>query len=171
LFYAYTDSGKPHPDEGKKTDGHTHAWGLGYGVQSTAMVANVCYTRQAQLGDSPKGDAYRKLIIEAAELYKTSRPAEDQDIWGDEYGMVIFTELAAYRLTGDRSYLQAAQAIADLAIEALWDGGKTALPSASSKTDYYDVTCYPDTTIFALLALHEALSGQEPQIPISDLVR
>lgn len=171
LFYAYTDSGKPHPDEGKKTDGHTHAWGLGYGVQSTAMVANVCYTRQAQLGDSPKGDAYRKLIIEAAELYKTARPGEDQDVWAGEYGMAIFTELAAYRLTGDESYLAAAQQITDLAIETLWDGGKTPLPRASSKTDYYDVISYSDTTILALLALHEALNGLEPQVPISDLVR
>ncbi|HEV7301558.1 MAG TPA: hypothetical protein VGN72_19495 [Tepidisphaeraceae bacterium] len=171
LYYAYTDSGLPHPDKAKETDGYSRAWGLGYGVNSTSMFVPLLYTRQAQLGQTPEGDAYRKLILQAADLYKTARPTAEQDIWAGEYGTAIFTELAAYRLSGDAASLDAARELGDLAITALWDDGKTALPSGSSKTNYYDVTTYPDTAIFALLALHEAVNGLEPKVPISDSTR
>lgn len=171
MFFVYVDSGKPYPDAKKKTEGYSSAWGLGYGVHSTAMFVPLLYARQQQLGDQTHAQAYRKLILDAAGLYLTSRPSDETDVWAGEYGVVIFTELAAYRLTGESQYLAAAEEIGDLAIKQLWSNGKRVLPNGSSKTVYYDVTTYPDTTMLALLALHEAVNGREPTVPISNIIR
>jgi hypothetical protein len=169
VFFAFTDSGRPRPDKDKQTNGYSRAWSMGYGVNTTAMFVPLLYTRQAQLGQSYEGEPYRQLILQAADLYKTARPAADQDIWAGEYGLAIFTELAAYRLTGEFAYLNVARELGDLAIAALWDDAP--LPRASSKTTYYDVISYADTTMLSLLALHEAVSGLEMKVPISDITR
>ena len=172
LFFVHMDTGKPYPDAQKKTDGHSRDWGMGYGVNTTSMFATLCYTRQAQLGEGKQADAYRKLVIQAADLYEKVPPdPKAVDIWAGEYGLAIFTELAAYRLTKERKYLDAAQRIGDAALRDLWDDGAAPLPRTSTKTDYYEVISYPDTTMLALLALHEQLCGLEPQVPISDITR
>ena len=92
------------------------------------------------------------------------------DIWAGEYGMAIFLEIGAYRLTADQKYLAAARRLGDGAVRALWDGDRI-LPRASTNTHYYDVISYPDTLMLALLALHEHVTGIDPQVPISDLNR
>mgnify|MGYP001605443027 CR=1 FL=1 len=171
FYFAHMDTGEPFPMQRKKTDGYSAAWGLGYGIHSTAMFAPLAYTRQLQLGDTPEGDAYRKLVLEAADLYIDSRPSDDIDVWAGEYGAAIFTELAAYRISDDSKYLEAAKEIGELAIKVLWDNGSNPLPRGSSKIQYYDVTSYPDTVMLALLALHEAVNGLGPNVPVSDIIR
>lgn len=169
IYCAFTDSGQPRPRYG--TDGHSKAWEMGYGVNLTMMFGLLSYTRQAQLGSGAAAEAYRRLTLRAADLYRKvpAQPAK-ADIWAGEYGMAIFLELAAHRLTHDRAYLDAACALADEAIKVLWDKNYP-LPRASSKTGHYEAISYPDTLILALLALHEHVAGLDPRVPISDLNR
>ncbi|MEZ5945038.1 MAG: hypothetical protein R3C18_26935 [Planctomycetaceae bacterium] len=171
VSYADTESGQPKPVDAKKSDGFSRHWGLGYGVHSTAMIALLCNTRQQQQGDSEPGEEYRRLVVEAATLYLTEQPDPvTDDLWAGEYGTVIFTLLAAHRISHDSRYLDRAIALADDAIQVFWDKDKP-LPRASSKTDYYDVVTGSDTLILALLAVHEQITSNDPQIEVSDLTR
>jgi hypothetical protein len=74
VFFAYTDSGKVRPDVKKQTDGYSRHWAMGYGVHTTSMFATLSYTRQAQLSAGETGDAYRKLVVQAADLYCNVEP-------------------------------------------------------------------------------------------------
>ena len=171
VFFAFTNSGSLRPDKLKETDGHSRHWGLGYGVHATSMFGLLSYSRQAQLGSGPAAEDYRKLVIQAADLYVGLPPDPQQnDLWAGEYGTAILLEIAAHRLTGDTDYLDAARRLGDHATEALWDEGRV-LPRASTKTSYYDVVSYADTLMLALLALHEHVAGLDPRVPISDLIR
>ncbi len=172
VAFAFTDSGKPRPDPKKKSDGYSATVGMGYGISTTSMFATLCYSRSKQIGDTPAGVAYRKLVVQAADIYSNMRfDPKANDVWAGEYGFAIFTQLAAFRLTKNQAYLLAAQKIADHAIADLWDEGNAVLPRASTRTDYYDVISYGDTTMLAFLALYEHLSGMDPIVPISDIVR
>ena len=109
--------------------------------------------------------------MDAATLYLNEQPdpAAD-DLWAGEYGTVIFTLLAAHRISHDSRYLDRAIGLADEAVRIFWDKDRP-LPRASSKTDYYDVVTGSDTLILALLAVHEQISSNDPQIEVSDLIR
>ncbi|HRE82931.1 MAG TPA: hypothetical protein PLN52_17930 [Opitutaceae bacterium] len=171
IMLAFTDSGKVRPDEPRKTTGYSQPWGLGYGLNTSAMFALLANTRQAQLGDGPKGDAYRRLLLETAAIYQRTPPDPlKNDLWAGEYGMAIMVELAAYRLTGKADYLSSARTIADAALIAFW-GNDGRLPRASTQADYYDVISYADTLLLALLALHEQVTGKSLEVPLSDLIR
>ncbi len=168
IAWAATDTGVPRSRN--DTDGYSRPWGQRYGVHTNAMFALLAYTRQAQLKDGVAADAYRKMIVQTAELYaRTPAHGDQNDIWAGEYGTAVFTEIAAYRLTQDRKYLDAARTIADDAVATLWADG--VLPRASSKVDHYEAMTYADTLMLSLLALHEHLNGLSPQVPVSDLVR
>jgi hypothetical protein len=171
ICYAYTDSGKVRPRAEKKSDGYARHWGMGYGINTTSMFGLLSYGRQAQLGSDKRAETYRRMVVKAADIYGQAKadPKAD-DIWAGEYGMAIFVELAALRLTGESRYLEAARRIADEAVAVLWDGGAV-LPRASTQTTYYDCVSYPDTLLLSLLALHEHVAGLEPNVPISDLNR
>lgn len=171
VCYTFTDSGKLRPWPEKKTQGYSRHWGLNYGINTTSMFALLSHTKQAQLGATETGNAYRKLVLQAADLYRSvPPPSETDDLWAGEYGMAIFTELAAFRLSHDRAYLESAEKIAKHAIDVLWTKGAV-LPRASSKTLDYDVISYPDTLLLSLLALHEHVNGLEPRVEVSDLNR
>lgn len=171
VSYADTETGKPKPVAAKQSQGYARHWNLGYGVHSTAMIALLCHTRQGQLGDTEQGRAYRKLVIESADLYQKAQPDPvTDDLWAGEYGMVILNQLAAYRLTQREVYLTSARYYADAAIRLFWDAGKP-LPRASTKTDYYDVISSPDSLMLALLALHEHVTKLDPRVEISDIIR
>ena len=171
VSYADTESGQPKPVEAKQSNGFSRHWGLGYGVHSTAMIALLCNTRQEQLGDSEPGEEYRRLVVEAATLYLTEQPdPATDDLWAGEYGTVIFTLLAAHRISHESRYLDRAIALADDAVRIFWDKDRP-LPRASSKTDYYDVVTGTDTLTLALLAVHEQTTSKDSQIEISDLTR
>ena len=84
--------------------------------------------------------------------------------------MAIFTEIAAYRFTGDGRYLDAAKIAANRALADLWTDD-AALPRASTRTGHYEAIAYPDTLLLSLLALHEHVAGLPPAVPISVLCR
>lgn len=171
ICYAFTDTGAPRPLERKQSDGYSPAWTMGYGINTTAMFALLCHTRQEQLGAGESGDAYRRLILEAARIYQTVPPdPEKSDLWAGEYGTALFAELAAFRLTRDPSFLESAKEIGDNALGVFWEKDHP-LPRASSRTRHYEAITYPDTLLLALLALHEATAGLPMEVEISDLVR
>lgn len=171
IALAFTDTGKVRPDSKRKTNGYSQDWGLGYGLNTTSMFALLVNTRQAQVGPGQTQTAYRQLLLKAADLYKQVAPdPAAADIWAGEYGMAVMVQLAAYRISKDGSYLEAARKLADAAIEVFW-GADGVLPRASSKTDYYDVLTSTDTLLLSLLALHEEVSGLKPEVPLSDIVR
>ena len=174
---AFTDTGLPRPRPERKTDGYSKPWGLGYGSYTTVMFGLLANTRQQQLGSGEQADQYRKLLFQAADVYHNAKPdLEKQELWSCEYGMVIFLELAAHRLSGKAEYLATAQYYGDQALRVFWLRGesgdaKLVLPRATNKTSYYDAITYPDTLMLSLLALHEASAGLEPKVPISDTIR
>src|SRR5262249_24581729 len=131
LVIVDSDSGRAQPYPKRGSNGYSRIWSLGYGIQSASMCATLCYTRQSHLGAGPQGDADDKLVVDTAKLYQQVPPdTKKQAIWAGEYGVAIFTELAAYRLTGEASYLETAKKIADSAIDVLWERGSP-LPRAS----------------------------------------
>ena len=166
---AYTDTGLPRPRPERKTDGWSQPWGLGYGSYTTVMFGLLANTRQQQLGSGEQAEQYRKLLLQAADVYKTAKPDPQKDFWVCEYGMVIGLEVAAYRLSGNSEYLDTAKYYGDEAIKIFWgtgaDGKATpgVLPRASVRIAYYDAITYPDTLLLSLLALHEAAAGLEPR--------
>ena len=151
--------------------GWSRAWDMGYGIKPTSMIALLCNRRQSQLKTGPQADAYRTLVLQAADGYCKCQPSpKEADLWPSEYGMAIFTELAALRLTATPAYLDRARQLADQAIAIFWDRDNP-LPRASTKAKHYEnITC-ADTLVLALLALHEHVAGLAPEIPISDLDR
>jgi len=169
VCYAQTSTGKL--GTYRDRPGWSPPWGMGYGLKPTSMIALLCHTRQAQLGSGPQVEAYRGLVLRAADAYCVCDPApEEVDLWPSEYGMTIFTEIAAFRLSGKAAYLDRARVLAERAIAVYWDGGNS-LPRASSKTKHYEDITGADTLILSLLALHEHVSGLKAEIPISDLDR
>ena len=176
LVLVDTSTGKARPYPKRGGNGYSRIWGLGYGTNSASMLATLCYTRQGQLGKGDQANAYRKLVLAAAKVYQQAPPDTNKNsVWAGEYGLAIFAELAAYRLTDEAAYLDTARKIADSAIDVLWEGGSP-LPRASwgekeKRVDYYDAVTYPDTLILSLLALHEACAGLPPKVEISDLIR
>jgi hypothetical protein len=171
ICYAFTDSGEPRPREGKSPGGYSRCWSMGYGVNLTSMYGLLAYSRQAQLGSAPGGDEYRAVVVAAAKAYqKAVRKPKEDDLWAGEYGMAIFVELAAFRITKDEAFLKSARELGDEAVNIFWEGG-SALPRTSSRKDYYDATTYPDTLLMSLLALHEHVSGLPAAVEISDTIR
>lgn len=169
VYCAFTDSGQLRPRYG--TEGYSRHWGMGYGVNTTAMFALQCYNRGLLLDDRPGADAYEKLVVAAGDLYYREMPdAKETDIWAGEYGMAIFAEIAAYRLTDDAKYLEGAQVLADRALKDLWSEGAV-LPRASTKTSHYEAISYADTLLLSLLALHEHVNKLPPTVPVSALCR
>ena len=100
-FYScvYTNTGKLQPSRNGGV-GYSFNWGMSYGRKTTAMMANLCYSRYLQLPEGTKKEKYRLLVVQAADGYLNTDPdLSAGEIWPVEYGMVIFAELAAYKLT------------------------------------------------------------------------
>ena len=151
--------------------GWSRAWDMGYGIKPTSMIALLCNRRQEQLKTGPQADAYRALVVRAAEGYRKCEPAPKEcDLWPSEYGMAIFTELAALRINSEPVFLERAKGLADEAIRVFWDRDNP-LPRASTKRSHYEnITC-ADTLVLAMIALHEHVTGAPAVVAISDLDR
>src|SRR5207247_5729709 len=67
-------------------------------------------------------------------------------------GHAISLELAAWRHSANRIYMERARRLGDWAVEKFW--GTNALPRASLKTEHYEAITGADTLALALLELH-----------------
>jgi hypothetical protein len=166
-----TDSGQPADRQGPGPGGYSVLWGMGYGRQSTAMIGMHCFHRAAQLGEGPEKDAYRRLFLQAAGRYLADEPPDESiDLWPMEYGVAVFVQLAALRLTDQSKYLQRAVELSQDALEMFWSE-TSRLPKASRHSAHYEAITGADTLLLALLATHAHRAGLEVQIPLSELDR
>ncbi len=119
--------------------------------------------------EQTQNPAYRDLIISIADKYKDSVPEEDLDAWPMPFGHAISTELAAYRFTNDKKYLDQAIRIANLAIQLFWQDNP--LPRASLHTGHYESITGPDTLALSLLELHATINKLTIPVPSNTIDR
>ena len=171
---SFTDTGEPRDREGAGPGGYSVMWGFGYGKQTTAMIALHCYHRMKQLPAGDVRDAYGRLFLEAARAVAgTSLPKASEkqtDVWAVEPGAAILLEVAAFRETGEASYLEAAQRLAAEAKREFWPD-ESPLPKASLLRDQYEAMTGADALLLALLAVHGETHQIPVEIPISDIDR
>jgi hypothetical protein len=142
-FIATADRATAKPDPGV-----TPLWDAHYGGATTAGIAMMCVARYENGGSL----AYRPLITAAADAYLDSLPEEDVDAWPMTFGQAISLELAAFRVSARRQYLDRARALGLLAIKLFLEDNP--LPRASLKTGHYETITGADTLMLALLEVH-----------------
>ena len=144
---------------------HTQLWATGYGKATDAQIANLCYLRYGQLTDGPAKTGYRKLIVQCANRYLDSVPDLTRTVYPGPMGDVIFHLLAANEITGDRKYLDRADAFARFAVKSFLTEG-SALPRASSQHDHYEAITRGDTMMMALLKLWQVQNKPDLSIDL-----
>ena len=125
-------------------------WDARYGGATTAMIAMMCVSRYENSGKI----GYRGLITAAADAYLTEGPPEGLDAWPMTFGHAISVELAAWRSTARRKYLDRARQLGLTAINLFFQD--KALPRASMKTGHYETITGADTLALALIEVHLA---------------
>ncbi len=171
IYICHTETGKPYPRESHQAVGYAVDWELKYGRKTNAQVALLCYTRMLQLPEGGTRYKYRDAILTTADKYLHSDPdVNNVDIWPGEYGMAVFLQIVAYRLTGEAKYLSRARHFANEAILHYFDPDSL-LPKATNWVRHYECVTRCDTLILSLLALHVAENDLLVEIPISDIDR
>jgi len=140
-------------------------WKAGYSSGVTASRAMFYLARYDQVRRSE----YRDLLIQIADAYVNTRPAEDVDVWPMSFGHVISTQVAAYRFTKKKVYLDEACRFAQMAIDVYWQDNP--LPRSGMKTGHYETISGADTLALALLDVHAAVNGIETPIPQNTIDR
>jgi hypothetical protein len=123
----------------------TPLWDPHRARHTTAAVGLMCVAR-SENGGSPR---LQSLIVGAAEAYLQALPGENEDAWPLTAGQVISLELAAWRATADRRFIDRAREISLWAVRAFYDGRP--LPKASLKSEHYENVTGADTLATALL--------------------
>jgi hypothetical protein len=140
-------------------------WQNGYSAGTLASSAMFCLGRHEQTGKA----AYRYLLVKIAEQYLGSRPDEDVDAWPQSFAHVISTQVAAYRLTEKKVFLDQAREFAQMATEIFWQDNP--LPRASKQTGHYEAITGADSLALALLEVHAATHGLTNHIPSNTIDR
>jgi hypothetical protein len=133
---------------GEPDSRHSALWQAQDGSGTTAQIGMMCVSRYDNTGKI----GYRDLILTAANAYLNSLPAEDADAWPGTFGHAISLEVAAWRHSANRVYLDRARKVAEVAVEKFF--GASALPKASSHSDHYETITGGDTLALALVELH-----------------
>jgi hypothetical protein len=156
------------PELQKQVRGDTNAppkWQAGYSASTLANQAMFCLARYEQKTNS----VYRDLIIAIADQYMNARPEEDVDAWPASFAHAISTEVAAWRFTNKREYLDQARTFGQMAVEIFWQDNP--LPRASMQTGHYETITGADSLALALLELHTATHGLTNKIPSNTIDR
>jgi len=135
-------TGKP------KENAWTTLWQAQYGGATTAGMGMLCVARYENTGLT----GYRDLIVGAADAYLDSLPDEDMDAWPGTFGHAISLELAGWRATARRAYLDRARELGLLAAQLFFQDNP--LPRASLKTGHYETITGADTLALALVEVH-----------------
>ena len=138
----------------------TRPWISSYGDETDAQGALLCLLRYRQVGDN----SYRGLFLAAADRYLTTDPNRSRIVYPGAVGQAIALEVAAYRLTGERKYLERADHFGSLAIDRFFD--TSPLPAASSHSDHYEALTRGDTLVMALLDLWLAANRPRADPPL-----
>ncbi|WP_375586313.1 hypothetical protein [Cyclobacterium xiamenense] len=134
---------------------YTAVWATGYGYSTHADLGNLLFSRYSQLKDSHSelADAYKMLIVAAAEQYLSATPEKDALQKPDAFANVIHLMINAYEITGAEKFLSRAAFFADVGIDWFMPDGNP-LPRASNQHDHYEaITGGPDF-MYALLQLY-----------------
>ncbi len=138
----------PTQPDGTTDSATTPLWQVGPDGRTTALVAMMCVSRYENTGNIK----YRELIHAAADAYRGNLPADDVDAWPMTFGHAISLQLAAWRSTARREYLDRAVKLADAAVQTFW--ADSPLPRSSSKSQHYESITGSDTLALALVELH-----------------
>ena len=158
------------PDLRKQVRGETNShvppkWQAGYAASTLANQAMFCLSRFEQTTNA----AYRDVLIAIADQYRGARPEEDVDAWPASFAHAISTEVAAYRFTKKRVYLDEARDLAQTAVEIFWQDKP--LPRASKHTGHYETITGADSLALALLDVHAATHNLTIRIPSNTIDR
>ncbi len=140
-------------------------WQSGYASGVTADQAMFGLARHEQIGEK----AFRDLVIAVADAYLDSLPDEDVDVWPMSFGHVISAQVAAYKFTRRRVYLEEASRFARMAVAIYWEDRP--LPRASFKTGHYETITGVDSLALALLEVHAVLHDLKIPIPSNTIDR
>lgn len=166
-----TKGGEPRDRDGPGPGGYSIMWGMGYGRQTSSMIAMHCFRRARQLGRSDEADRYRQLALSASRAYgNAGAPLEAIDLWPVESGTVVLMHLAAYQEANDEFHLRQARCRAEEAVRLFWDDSSP-LPKTSRRRDHYETITGAETLLLALLAVHIAEEELQLGIPFSDIDR
>lgn len=148
---------------------YSKPWGQAYGGDASSVNAGLLIRRIEQLTGSPdKTDAnHRSRLVQSltalADFYLVSGPDTDDDgnlfdeaVWPLELASVINLQLAVYRLSQQKKYLDRATEIGGLANDNFF--GSFALPRAAGNRGHYESITGGDDLALALFELDRALS-------------
>lgn len=133
------------PSAGAAKD--TNLWTNAYGSGPRAGRANTLMLRYRQTGK----EAYRRVILAEADLYHNQRINLTSAVWPGTVGDAVWLMLNAHELTGDDTYLEAADRFAREGIHLFLKD--CPLPGASHVHDHYEAVTNGDTLMMALLRL------------------
>lgn len=148
-----------------KLQARTVMWGGEGGEATTAMVSLICVARHDQV----PSDGYRKLILGAAKAYLNQRPEPGHDTWPLAVSQAISIEMAGYRLSGEKQYLDWARELAAEAVKTYWQDSP--LPKASVKTDHYETLTGADSLAIAILDAATADTPNATHVPENTIDR
>jgi len=128
----------------------TKTWETGYGLLTDSGYAMLCLLRYRQV----KLDGYKRLVLATADRYLVGTPDTAIALYPGSSGDAMALLLGAWRLTGDRKYLNRAGEFGAQAVQLFFDN--SALPRASTKHDHYEAITRADTLAMELLDLWAA---------------
>ncbi len=163
---AVRQTGRPSGQIGSdKVQARTVLWGGAGGEATTAMVGLLCVARNAQV----PADGYRNLILAGAKAYLNRRPEPGHDTWPLAVAQAITLELAEYRLSRDRRYLDWARRLAADAVRTYWQDNP--LPKASVRTDHYETLTGGDSLALSLLEVATVDTPAAVHVPSNTIDR
>ena len=139
---------------GATTVSAAQLWSNAYGGSGMAGQADTCMLRYRQV----RVDAYRRVVLETADLYRDHKVKPGKPVWPGTMGNVILLMLNAHELTNEAKYSKAAERFARKGIE-LYLGDGCPLPAASHVHDHYEAVTNGDTLMMALLRLWQVQNG------------
>lgn len=131
----------------------TQMWSSGYGAGNTIGQANGCLDRYFETGI----EKYKELFMLTAEAYYTADIPKAKILYPKNYSSVIGVMRKAYKLTGERRFLEKAVEYAELSVNALMDPNSP-LPKASNQNDHYEAITGANGFMSALLGLWKDLN-------------
>lgn len=139
---------------------YSHTWASGYGMYTDAQLAMLCLLRYQQI----HSDGYRTLFLDATRRYLTSEPDTSIALFPGAVAEAISALVAAYRLTGEKPYLERADLFGRKALRLFFDG--SSLPRASTRHDHYESITRGDTLVMALLDLWAATTKPDLKLKL-----
>lgn len=134
----------------------TRMWNSGYGGGNHIGSANNCLERYRQTGI----EDYKDLFLTCAETYYNAVPPEQNILYPKNYSGAMGMMRNAYKITGERRFLDRAFEYAELSIEAIMD--KTSpLPKASNQNEHYEAITGANGLMSNLLGLWEEVNALE----------